>query len=1016
MMNQVVVPSRMLQFLSLVLLLVGCPQLLLAQQASAELDITPDTFYALEFEVTGLKAPVQSSVEMTDAHGMVHHDGVRVDQELRLTPDQSSYSFYFLSASQANRLKLIVPDSGAKISGVNLKPIQPQGMVLNGDLSLPGLAGWPVRSNFVERVTHEDKQAIRINTSNYVLSEFVPIKGGSGFRLTKGSHGWPGVTLLAYDQNKHLISKVANNHRVKPPITTPAEAAYFRIVLHTSHLHIPTHATIHFPGLGLELQTEGTAAAARPASWAKDAFAEIILAPGSDGREENAARELQHWIQQITGVTPPVLARPSQINRLKLHVGMALAEGFEADRKALADTDGFAVRRKGNNIYVFGGSSRGTLYGVYQLLEKNTDIIWPRPGAGVEVIHGRQSTIEFKQADFLSKPAFEKRFISNAYRGSDAYIFQRWLARNGLDTPQAIHVGFDYIDWIYGSRVGSSSSFISWARPGEETKDLYPLVDGVRDVSRWRQPCYTHPKLVERIADHIRERYETLRKAGIEADYLHVTLADNWTVCNCDRCMTPITLEDGSVLKPKAAYSVNDPLFFSTRTFIMLNAVAENLSRDMPEKFPKIKIGTHAYIFTAEPPAVKIHPMIIPEFAAYPTQNLRYPVMAGKGNVISVYDKEIWKRRFTQWAQRGDALGYFGYYYPLGFNAVADAAEQDYRDLLKAGGVQAHTEGFPEDTAELTLWDYDAIEKWSIARLMWDPSQTAEDLRKYYIARVYREAAPQMTQFYKLVRDAWHAPSDEVFINCHTNPQTLYEEFVLKQGLEDKLRQTLVAAQQAAKHPASKRMIDRKLAQFDNLKQRFGQHGIPRVEESKHEWLEATSPHWEKALVFNKFLLVDDWRLQKRNPAEQEAAVSLMHDRQNLYVKFVAYDKDLSSLVMPAQGGVGVFPQGDRMELMLRTPGKKVYFFAAGPNGTLFSHPKVESKVVNARTEKGDAWIAIIAIPLAEIGITGEETAMELQVGRVYRRDPAVTWESTLSGASMFNKSDTFWTKIGLDR
>jgi len=981
---------------------------LLAAQVVTELDIKPDTCYELKFEVSGLSKQAQATIHMSDAQGLLHYDGVRTGQDYILTPDQQAYHFGFLSSQYAARLKLIVSDDRAKISQVELKEAKPQAMVLNGDLSLPSFIGWPQRSNWIERATHKDLPAIRVNTNGYALSEFIPVQGGAGYRI----QGWPSAAvMLAYDKNKRFIAKVPNVYRVNPPFTAPTDAAYFRILLQTGHSHIPAYATVHAGRLSLMQVIDPPAKKEQSSSAAKSKpFMEIILAPGSDGREETAARELQHWIFRITSALPPVLAEPSRENRLRVFVGSAFAEEFQADLKALADSDGYAVRRKGKNIYVFGHRSRGTLYGVHALLEKNSDIIWPRPNPMMEVVYSTRDTLDFSNADFISRPAFWGRYISNSYGGGNKYEFQRWFARNGINSAQSIHTGFDYVEWMFGSEVGYNGSFLSWSGANESTPDLYPLVDGVRDVSRWRQPCLTHPDLVPRIVERIRARYQLTARQGIEAQYIHITLSDNWTVCSCDRCMTPIDLPGGKRLEPKSAYATKDPLFFSTRVFIMLNEVAKALEND----FPDLKLQTHAYIFTAEPPAVKIHPNIIPQFAAYPTQNVRYPIVAGKGNVISSYDKDIWRRRFTQWAQLNHNLGYFGYYYVSGFNALADTAAADYRDLLKAGGIQAHTEGFPTDADKLTSWDLDAIEKWTIVRLLWDPNQDPAELRKQFIERVYGPAAPAMTQFHDMIRKAWHAPDDSVMFNCHSSDQSLFNEIIVKQGLEDSSRALLVKAQQAARNPAAKMFVDRQLAQFDNLKQRFGRHEIPHVEESKNEWLEASSPHWEKAMVLKDFYLVDDWRQFKRKPAEHQTTLRLMHDRKNLYVMFTAQDNDLSSLVMPARSGAGVFPQGDRVELVIRVNEKDSYFLAAGPNGTFYSLPKVKGQVANSRSTNDDAWIAIMAIPLEDLKWSAEQPVLEILAGRIYRHDPAQKQESTLKGVSLFNRYGTFWTKAAI--
>ena len=96
--------------------------------------------------------------------------------------------------------------------------------------------------------------------------------------------------------------------------------------------------------------------------------------------EAFAAEELREHIQKITNVSVPV-AKESQKDKklpVKIYIGKSFAGKFSEDLKALKGNDGFAVRSKGNHIYIFGDIPKGTLNGVYSFLEENTDIIWAR--------------------------------------------------------------------------------------------------------------------------------------------------------------------------------------------------------------------------------------------------------------------------------------------------------------------------------------------------------------------------------------------------------------------------------------------------------------------------------------------------------------------------------------------------------------------------------------------------------------------------------------------------------------
>jgi hypothetical protein len=99
---------------------------------------------------------------------------------------------------------------------------------------------------------------------------------------------------------------------------------------------------------------------------------EFVLPDPAAGAEVFAANDVCNWIEEITGAQVPILAKPSKETNEKIFVGTAYAADFEEDLAKLKGNDGFAVRRQGNRVYVFGSRPRGTLYGLYALLERNT--------------------------------------------------------------------------------------------------------------------------------------------------------------------------------------------------------------------------------------------------------------------------------------------------------------------------------------------------------------------------------------------------------------------------------------------------------------------------------------------------------------------------------------------------------------------------------------------------------------------------------------------------------------------
>ena len=111
------------------------------------------------------------------------------------------------------------------------------------------------------------------------------------------------------------------------------------------------------------------------------------------------------------------------------------------------------------------------------------------------------------------------------------------------------------------------------------------------------------------------------------------------------------------------------------------------------------------------------------------------------------------------------------------------------------------------------IWDYSAMEFWVQTRLYWNPSQNVEQLRKYYIARTFREAAPPMEKFYGLIREAWLKSPARSGIGASGAGST--KTYVIETGLEEKLRACLDDAAAQVKHPVSAELVKRVRDRFE---------------------------------------------------------------------------------------------------------------------------------------------------------------------------------------------------------
>ena len=88
-------------------------------------------------------------------------------------------------------------------------------------------------------------------------------------------------------------------------------------------------------------------------------------------------------------------------------------------------------------------------------------------------------------------------------------------------------------------------------------------------------------------------------------------------------------------------------------------------------------------------------------------------------------------------------------------HAVCEGAQQDFKYYLpEMKGVYLDG-GNCDNEKEHKVFDASAIEFWTMSRLYWDPQQDVERLRKYFIRRAFREAAPEIERIYGTIREEW---------------------------------------------------------------------------------------------------------------------------------------------------------------------------------------------------------------------------------------------------------------------
>jgi len=160
----------------------------------------------------------------------------------------------------------------------------------------------------------------------------------------------------------------------------------------------------------------------------------ILLAADANATERFAADELQKYVQKITGARLPI--RPESGASPFVAVGkiadLDVPSRYEGD-------DSFRIRTEGANIAIRGAIPRGTLYGVYDLLERlgcwffSPDI---RAMKGHSEYVPSKPTLTVEPIDILEQPLmkYRKRDPGSYYCPKSWDVAIDWIAKSRANT------------------------------------------------------------------------------------------------------------------------------------------------------------------------------------------------------------------------------------------------------------------------------------------------------------------------------------------------------------------------------------------------------------------------------------------------------------------------------------------------------------------------------------------------------------------------------------------------------
>jgi hypothetical protein len=442
----------------------------------------------------------------------------------------------------------------------------------------------------------------------------------------------------------------------------------------------------------------------------------VVVTPASPTPSQAyAAEELARFTAQMTGATLRVQTDAEPLPGKAILLGLTRyteqVVGGPTGLARLGD-DGFRLKTSGTHLAIVGSGVRGTLYGVYELLERYGGCRWY---ASWHSVIPKHETWTIPDLDETQVPAFVMRepFWFDLFDGDLAARCRANGNRMELGEKHGGKIRFGGGLFVH--------TFYVLMPPGEffaQHPEYFSELNGKR-AADYAQLCLANPDVLRICTERLLERIR--KDPGAK---LYSLSQNDWGgYCTCEKCRA-LDEREGS---PAG----------SLITFV--NQVAEAVGKE----FPEVWIETLAYQYTRTPPrTVRPRHNVVPRLCTIECDfSLPLDVSPYPQNRKFVEDIKGWSAltdKLYIWDYTTNFAHYIGPH--PNFNCLQGNAKF-FRDnhvvgLFEQGAYQGRHAEFAE------------LRAWVLAKLLWSPDQDIEALYADFFAGYYGAAAPVVRQYF----------------------------------------------------------------------------------------------------------------------------------------------------------------------------------------------------------------------------------------------------------------------------
>ncbi len=447
----------------------------------------------------------------------------------------------------------------------------------------------------------------------------------------------------------------------------------------------------------------------------------IVIPATASPSQKYAAEELRDWTERLTGVRLPVATDDVPLPERAVLLGVTRYTERVAGRPtdlAMAGEDGFALIARPPHMLVVASPARGTLYGVYALLERFGGIRWL--ASWHTVVPSLDRFAIPADLDTLEKPAF----LMREPFWYDVLMHPEFAARlrvNSRSFKDRLDEKYGGCPFRFGGGLGSCHTFNTLMPPDEffdEHPEYFSLVNGKR-IKHPSQLCLSNPDVLRIVTERVLER---IRKDP-GAKFYGVSQNDWFNYCECPACRV-VDEEEGSHAGTMVRF---------------VNAVAEAVEKE----FPDVLIETLAYTYTRKPPKkTKLRHNVVPCLCSIECDFSRSIDESAYSENKSFRDDIRGWSAMTSQLYIWDYTTNFYYFYHAMPNVLA---MQGNLKFFRDNNAKEIFEQGPHRTPHAHLAE---LKAWLLAKWMWNPDLPAEMLLGEFFTGYYGAAAPYVREYF----------------------------------------------------------------------------------------------------------------------------------------------------------------------------------------------------------------------------------------------------------------------------